>query len=176
MSIAPKMRSIHNRSYTLMIPRKFHLFYMLVVLPLVGLFLYNTWEVFLTNQLHHSIINGDSNQVKNLLKLGADPNRGWTGTMGESPLIWATMDSNNSIIDILISGGSDINNKDRSGYTALMYVKSPQTADFLLRKGADPGIRSEEGLTAWQYMKYSKLEKVAEVIMHAENRKYKIGR
>lgn len=88
--------------------------------------------------LIRSIVNNNNPKVVNyLIDLGVDTNI--TGEWGVTPLFWAAAHQNTSVIDNLISKGSNVNFIDSDGWNALMmasrYNKRIEMVDYLLDKG-----------------------------------------
>jgi ankyrin repeat protein len=99
-----------------------------------------------------------------LIKNGADVNYvSKNGEFGWTPLIAAVSFSENAdkIINFLLGKGAKINGKNKSGMTALIVAClsyeperntiTPDTIAMLLKKKADPNIRDDSGLTAFDY-------------------------
>lgn len=72
---------------------------------------------------------------------------------GISPLGWAALANRLEMARLLIQRGADVDHIDKKGMTPLLYAASidfgdSAMIDLLLRSGANPGMRSKEGLTA----------------------------
>jgi ankyrin repeat protein len=122
-------------------------------------------------------MNGDMENIKLLLARGADPSaaalssavtfgyldvvrtliaagasvRG-TEASGINLLHWAVIADRPAVIPALIAAGVPLNATDQDGYTPLMYAASidfgnTRSLDALLRAGADPAIRNNDGRT-----------------------------
>ena len=83
-----------------------------------------------------------------LLELGADVNI--PDANKDTPLIKATVDSTDEVVEALLAKGAKVNAKGMNGVTALhqaamnaMYERTK----LLLRHGADPSIRDDQGVT-----------------------------
>src|SRR5262249_22750866 len=74
--------------------------------------------------------------------------------LGITPLMWAVNRGNLPLIRFLIDAGADVNAKDREKHnesTVLMYAQRIDTAELLLRHGANPSACNASGETAWEY-------------------------
>ena len=118
--------------------------------------------------VYYAVQKGDVMKMQKLLENGASPNGIRGAFIGGTPLIWATKKSDVAMMKVLIRAGADVNQQSDYQETALMYAKAPQSAQTLIDAGANPKLRSERGLTAWDYMKKEKLEKVAKVLEQAQ--------
>jgi ankyrin repeat protein len=128
-------------------------------------------------------MSGDLENVRLLAEHGADPSpalaqavtfgypdivdvligKGASATMTERSginlLHWAAIADRPEVVAALSTAGASINAKDASGFTPLMYAA---TIDFgnteivkaLLRAGADPSVRNNEGRNAREQAKY----------------------
>jgi uncharacterized protein len=72
---------------------------------------------------------------------------------GINLLHWAAIANRPSVIPALAVAGVPVNDRDQFGFTPLMYAATIDFGDLdavktLLRAGADPGIRNNEGRTA----------------------------
>lgn len=67
-----------------------------------------------------------------------------------TPIMWAANRNHLDAVRLLVERRADLNAQDVSGHTALMYTSSHRLdiLEFLLKHGADPNIRSKDGLTA----------------------------
>jgi ankyrin repeat protein len=128
------------------------------------------WEVPAT-PLHTAAWQGDVAAIRELVKNGADVNV--TDDAGATPLYWAARGGHRmgphqckgeaanrpAVIATLIELGANPNVQDRrpqgfgraSGWTPLvvaLHHKQFKSAAVLLEKGADPNIRSDQGMSA----------------------------
>ena len=119
----------------------------LLLLMIVGL-LVSTSLFSQEGDLLNMVRNNDIEAVKALLKGGADVNQ-QDDMMGYNALGLTT---NIEMMKVLISAGANINHQDkRTGYTPLMNALNSCKADvakFLIDKGADINIKSNDGTTA----------------------------
>ncbi len=95
--------------------------------------------------------NNDLNAVNEFIASGADVNIK-DDMMGYTPLIYAIIDGNKEMAELLISKGADLNIQDtRMGYTPLMWAlnsNKAEMAEMLLEKGADFKLKGNDGATA----------------------------
>jgi len=86
--------------------------------------------------------DGNAAAVSYLLQAGADPN---LTSSGETALFAAVMSDNLECVRLLLDAGADVNATDCDGWTCLFNLRSEQIADYLLERGADPGIADQCG-------------------------------
>jgi ankyrin repeat protein len=103
----------------------------------------------------------DIEVLRYFVQMGLDVNS--KSLHGQTPLFTAVIYDNAQIfINELISLGVKINEKDMYGRTALMiatFFKKTANVIYLLQKGADKKIRSNDGETAYDYiLKYARLQ------------------
>lgn len=84
---------------------------------------------------------GDASLVRFLLERGADPNLTSTG---ETALFRAASSGSIECASLLLDAGADINATDVDYWTCLWCVDSLAMAQFLLDRGADPTMASED--------------------------------
>jgi ankyrin repeat protein len=133
--------------------------------------------------LERAAMTGDPENVKLLLKGGAEPSAGlsqavtfgysdvvrmliaaganakMTENTGINLLHWAAIANRPEVIPVLAQAGVPINAMDEFHYTPLMYAATIDFGDArvlkaLLRAGADPKIRNGEGRTAPEQARY----------------------
>ena len=133
--------------------------------------------------LEHASMAGDAENVKLLVTHGADPAPGLyqavtfgypelvriliaagasvkvTESSGINLLHWAAVADRPEVIPILAAAGASINATDDFLYTPLMYAATIDFGDTrvlkaLLKAGADPNIRNDEGRTAFEQARY----------------------
>ncbi|MGB2578488.1 ankyrin repeat protein [Elusimicrobium simillimum] len=94
---------------------------------------------FQTTPLMNAVVQGNVEEVKELLSEGADVNAVYSGT-GASALWIAVRGGNRELINILASfPGADINIKNKDGVSALMLAEQSGLMDvveLLKQKGA----------------------------------------
>ena len=98
-----------------------------------------------------ALMHNDMNEAKRLLDEGADPNQGGFG--GFSPLILAIARQNLELVRMMAAKGANLNFRDRTGSTPLMWAAFNETGDpklieELLKLGADPLVANKAGETA----------------------------
>jgi hypothetical protein len=133
--------------------------------------------------LERASLSGDLENVKLLLKNGAEPSAGlsqavtfgytdlvrtlitaganakMTESTGINLLHWAAIANRPELIPVLAQAGVPINAIDNFHYTPLMYAATIDFGDArvlkaLLKAGADPKIRNGEGRTALEQARY----------------------
>jgi ankyrin repeat protein len=67
-----------------------------------------------------SIVKGDLEFVKKMIKLGSDVNK---QSNGLTPLMYAARHGRLEIIKLLVANGAKINRKNEKGYNAMKYAK-----------------------------------------------------
>ena len=103
------------------------------------------------NCIHLAAMTGNTLVLSRLLKQGVDINA--RDGLGATAVMWAANRGEMAVLIMLISHKADVNCRDaddRGGHTALMYA-DPNRLDvvkYLLEHGADPNIRTRDGLTA----------------------------
>jgi len=98
-----------------------------------------------------ALMHNDMNEAKRLLDEGADPNQGRFG--GFSPLILAIARQNLELVRMMAAKGANLNFRDRTGSTPLMWAAfngtgDPKLIEELLKLGADPLVANKAGETA----------------------------
>jgi hypothetical protein len=94
---------------------------------------------------------GYQDVVRTLLSAGASAKI--TDSSGINLLHWAAIANRPEVIPDLAGAGAAVNAKDDAGFTPLMYAATidfgdPASLRALLKAGADPKIRNDQGLTA----------------------------
>lgn len=98
--------------------------------------------------LIEAVANGEGNEVKRLLRAGADVNM--TDADGWTPLDWAVQNDYLAIIDILADNGADVNRRDDEGWTPLRFAADlgrPAAVRALIKNGANVNLGNDEGTT-----------------------------
>ena len=137
-------------------------------------------------ELIEAIDDNDNDLVIELLNKGVDVNY-QEDTVGQSPLMTASLEGYYSIVDILLNAGADVNLIDSNGDNALIYAISnarkyyPIDSDLLLRQrmglfeliakklldnGINPFHRNNEGDTAYDVAITYRVIEIAELIKH----------
>ena len=130
-------------------------------------------------------MTGDLENVKLLLAHGADPSPGLSQAVtygypdvtraliaagasaavsessGINLLHWAAMTNHPEVISVLAQAGASVNATDEFNYTPLMYAATIDFGDAevvkaLLKAGADPKIRNDQGRTALEQARFYK--------------------
>jgi ankyrin repeat protein len=88
-----------------------------------------------------ALMHNDTEEAKRLLAKGADPNEG--RLLGFSPAFLSVIYQNKAIFDAILAKGVDLQERDPSGATLLMWAAfndkgSPEIVEELLRRGLDP--------------------------------------
>jgi len=100
-----------------------------------------------------AITFGHTDVVRALIQAGADTSL--TESSGVNLLHWATLTGRASIIPLLAKAGVPIDDKDKAGFTPLMYAATIDRGNTALLRalmiaGANPSVQSPEGLNAYE--------------------------
>ena len=101
-----------------------------------------------------------------LIELGADPGQG-VGEGGYTPLMLATANHDQALVEALLKRGADINASNSGGVTALMIAAANSRADMvelLVRAGANVNARTERGDTALSIAREKGDEKILKLL------------
>jgi hypothetical protein len=117
------------------------------------------------NALMMAALRGHIDWVQRLLERGAKVNReGWT------PLHYAVSGSGTRIVSLLLDKGALIDARSPSQSTPLMMAAgygAIDSADLLLKRGADPKARNDRDLTAADFARRAGRDALAERIERA---------
>ncbi len=107
--------------------------------------------------LVHAAKSGNTKIALALLKSGSEPNASSEVHDGHTALIFAIKRGDKVLAGSLIQHGVDVNTENKHGWTPLMYAttlfeEKPEVGykliEMLMSAGADPGIKSDAGVTA----------------------------
>lgn len=98
-----------------------------------------------------ALVHNDLAEARHLLELGADPNEG--RFVGFAPVFLAIQRNDLALVRLMIAKGVDLDVRDPSGSTVLMWAAGNETGDAalvdaLLKLGADPAAVNKVGETA----------------------------
>ena len=98
-----------------------------------------------------AVLHNDTAEARRLLAAGADPNEG--RLLGFPGVFIPVAFRNDEIFQAMVEKGADLQARDASGSTALMWAASneagdPTMVEELLRRGLDPNARNQMGETA----------------------------
>ena len=127
-------------------------------------------EIFIYDALYMAIDNEDEGLVKQLLAMGADPNRPYNEN-GLCPLVASCYVNNIAIASLLLKHGAKA---DGVGNLGGDYIENPlitavmkgnkYMVQLLLRYGAKKGIKDEEGRTALYYARQQKHSQIIKIL------------
>src|SRR5262245_33327062 len=97
-----------------------------------------------------ALLHNDAAEAQRLIEQGADPNQG--RFVGFPPVFLAVVRQELNLLRTMASKGADLNFRDRSGSTALMWAAFNEYGDAavveeLLKLGADPHVVNKAGET-----------------------------
>ena len=126
-------------------------------------------------ELIEAIEDNRRDLVIKLLNSGVDVNF-QEGSVGESPLMTASRESNNQMLNILLNEGADVNLLDKEGNNALIYAiplqygryerKHKLIVEKLLEHGINPNIKNNDGKSAYDIAMDFGHNSAAELIKH----------
>jgi hypothetical protein len=98
-----------------------------------------------------ALLHNDVGEAKRLIARGDDPNE--NGFIGMPPLVLAIVCQDLDLVRAMVENGADLDARDRSGSTALMWAAFNEAGDAriveaLLEWGADPAATNQAGETA----------------------------
>lgn len=130
-------------------------------------------EVFIYDALYMAIDNEDEGLVKQLLAMGADPNRPYNEN-GLCPLVASCYVNNVAIASLLLKHGAKADGLGNLGgdYIECPLIKAAIEGNkdmvlLLLKHGAKKGIKDEEGRTALYYAKQQKNTSIIQILEKA---------
>ena len=140
-------------------------------------------EVFIYDALYMAIDNEDEGLVKQLLAMGADPNRPYDEN-GLCPLVASCYVNNVAIASLLLKHGAKANGLGNLGgdHIECPLIKAVMEGNkdmvlLLLKYGAKKGIKDEEGRTALYYARQQKHMQIIRILeKKASNRRITSGR
>jgi len=98
-----------------------------------------------------ALLHNEGDEARRLIARGDDPNE--SGFIGMPPLVLAILRQDLDLVRTMVENGADLDVRDRSGSTALMWAAFNETGDArivesLLEWGADPAATNHAGETA----------------------------
>ena len=130
-------------------------------------------EIFIYDALYMAIDNEDEGLVKQLLAMGADPNRPYNEN-GLCPLVASCYVNNVAIASLLLKHGAKADGLGNLGgdYIECPLIKAVIKGNkdmvlLLLKHGAKKGIKDEEGRTALYYAKQQKNTSIIQILEKA---------
>ncbi|WP_240197124.1 ankyrin repeat domain-containing protein [Nonomuraea lactucae] len=102
------------------------------------------------DKLYRAALNGESDNVGELLAAGADPNQVSEGEEEGLPLCAAAAWDRVEVAEALLAAGADVNGRESGGWTALHWAATnghADTARLLLGAGAEADAATDDGDT-----------------------------
>ena len=93
------------------------------------------------------------------------------GPAGTPPLIVALLREHSGLVEMLVSKGADVNirgSKEMTPLFAAAITGNRKNCELLLKSGADPGAKSEDGLTAADYANDGEIKKMLRGAEHGD--------
>jgi ankyrin repeat protein len=124
--------------------------------------------------LFRAVLHNQTSDAMRLLADGADPNE--TRMLGFPAIFFPVTFRNVEVFHAMVGRGADVQARDASGSTALMWAAlneagDPTLVEELLRLGVDPEIRNQAGETALTWAVRRGNTRVIEVLRRANDRK-----
>ena len=119
-------------------------------------------------QLCFAVVRGNEEEVKRLLKEGADPNG--KDRFGGCALEGAADGGFTGIVRLLIDKGADGNSRGTLGGTPLILASAKghlEVVRLLLESKADVNVRAETGVTALTVAKWNRHKEIVELLKQA---------
>jgi ankyrin repeat protein len=99
------------------------------------------------DKMMKALRDGDHPTFEHLLRQNPKSAKG-RGIGGSTPLMYAALYGNAHAAGLLLNKGANTNTKNDAGATALLWaVDDPQITRLLLEHGADPNVRSADGVS-----------------------------
>jgi ankyrin repeat protein len=127
--------------------------------------------------LHHMIFtDGAETILPILINAGVDVHSPAAGSGNETPLLVARqlffkggdLEHGKRIVRILLEAGASVNDQDDLGYTFFITAavnNKFEMAKFILKMGADPQIRTIEGITALDWVRESHHMEIEKILL-----------
>ncbi len=119
-----------------------------------------------TELIHQAVVDGNIDQVQQLLSQGADINS--QNRMGWSLLRTAIQNRQQAVVEFLIAKGADVSAKDNSGQTPLLVAVNTgqkNIVELLITKGADVNVMGGRGDNALSLAKKRRNTEIVELLL-----------